>query len=420
MIERPERTARVLIALALLQLCLLALRAGRIGSSPELAGENAGLATPMDEPARRSAARRDAPPTALAPAAPTASRQTDEVFGRVVDPEGRPLEARVILRYPDGRHFEVQGDAEGRFRFSAVEAEELSVEALHPGFRAQRREGIARGAEIEIVLTRGSGLRGRVVDLAGRGVAGAFVEARGSGGYLELRRADEDGRYEIPRPASGMLSFTVASPGHDLLETSRVPVRAEDDAIEDWALRDGIAFLTRIVDARTGEPIAGARIALEPAGMLAADDLRRRAYPPAGISDREGLFRCDGLPRGGALLSIIASGYTPIAQTLRIDESVRGEQRFALERGRSVRGRIEARGGASLWEVSLEQLHDLGQWSAVGGRVATDAEGRFELTGAPGDRPLRVVVWQGKVRAKVSEPIEPGPGDATAVRIALE
>jgi hypothetical protein len=406
--------------MALVQLCLLALRAGRMGIGPEGASEYEGLATPVEEPARRPAAGRKAAPIAAAAAAPNASRQTDEIYGRVVDPEGRPLAARVVLRAPDGRHFEAQGDAEGGFRFSGIDAEEFSVEALHPGFRAQRLEGLAPGAEVRIELTRGSGLRGRVVDLAGRGVAGAFVEARGSGGYLELRRTDEDGRYEIPRPASGMLSFTVAAPGHDLLETSRVPVRAEDDAIEDWALGEGIAFFARIVDARTGEPIAGARLALEPAGMLAADDLRRRAYPPAGIADREGAFRCDGLPRGGALLAIAAAGYTPIAQTLRIDESVRGEQRFALERGRSVRGRVEARGGASLWEVSLEQLHDLGQWSAVGGRVPTDAEGRFELAGAPADRPLRVVVWQGKVRAKVSESIAPGAQDASSVRIALE
>ncbi|MBL8900353.1 MAG: carboxypeptidase regulatory-like domain-containing protein [Planctomycetes bacterium] len=418
--EHPERAARVLIACALMQLLLLAFRSSQTETGTDVARERAALAAPAPEPAPRPSSL--GPKAIAAPAAaPAAERSSEEVFGRVTDPEGRPLAARVVLRYADGRHVEGQGDAEGRFRFSAVEPGEISVEALHAGHRTLRRDAAPRGEELVLELSRGSGLRGRVVDLSGRAVSGAYVEARGSAGYLELRRTDEDGRYEIPRPASGMLSFTVASPGHDLLETSRLPVRVEDDQLEDWVLRAGISFSLRVVDAASGEPIAGARITLQPAGMLAADDLRRRAYPLPGVTDRDGIYPCDGLPSGGLALGIQAPGFAPIAQTLRIDESVRGEQRFALDRGRGVRGRIESRGmKRGGWELSLECLSELGHWNEVGVRATTDAAGRFELTGGPVDRPLRVIVWQGRSRAKTSERLEPSREDLAELVLELE
>jgi hypothetical protein len=421
--EHPERAARFLLACALLQVLMLAYRSSRAESGSEPSRERTALSAPAAETKERPSplAPRVAKPAPTAASTPAAERSSEEVFGRVVDLEGRPLAARVVLHYADGRHLEGQGDEEGRFRFPAVEPGDISVEALHPGHRTLRRDAAPRGAEIVLELARGSGLRGRVVDLSGRPVSGAFVEARGSAGYVELRRTDEDGRYEIPRPASGMLSFTVASPGHDLLETSRVPVRVEDEQLEDWVLREGIAFTARVVDAVSGEPIAGARITLQPAGMLSADDLRRRAFPLPGVTGKDGTYHCDGLPRAGVILAIAAHGFAPISQTLRIDESVRGEQRFALDRGRVVRGRVQARGAARAgWELSLEQLSDLGQWTEVGARANTDAGGRFELTGAPVDRPLRVIVWQGRVRAKISERLEPGGDGLEELLLELE
>ncbi|MBK9383472.1 MAG: carboxypeptidase regulatory-like domain-containing protein [Planctomycetes bacterium] len=420
--EHPERAARFLLACALLQLLMLAFRSSRAESAPEPLRERAALSAPAAEPKSSSPlAPRAAQQAPTAAAVPSAERSSEEVFGRVVDLEGRPLAARVVLRYADGRHLEGQGDEDGRFRFPAVEAGDISVEALHPGHRTLRRDAAPRGTEIVLELARGSGLRGRVVDLSGRPVSGAFVEARGSAGYLELRRTDEDGRYEIPRPASGMLSFTVASAGHDLLETSRVPVRVEDEQLEDWVLREGISFAIRVVDAASGAPIAGARITRQPAGRLSADDLRRRAFPLPGVTGKDGTYHCDGLPRAGVILGIAAHGFAPVAQTLHIDESVRGEQRFALDRGRVVRGRIQARGGVRAgWVLSLEQLTELGQWTEVGARATSDAAGRFELTGAPVDRPLRVIVWQGRVRAKISEQLEPGGDGLQELLLELE
>jgi hypothetical protein len=124
------------------------------------------------------------------------------VIGRVMDSQGRPI-AGASVRL--GQHFwspAITSDADGRFRFRNLTATDTFVTVQAAGHAPEARSVRVRDrlAPIEFRLGPGRRIRGKVVDLQGRPLAGASVIV-GRWGGLEpsigcrkpMRRVDSSG-----------------------------------------------------------------------------------------------------------------------------------------------------------------------------------------------------------------------------------
>ena len=103
------------------------------------------------------------------------------LVGRVVDREGRPLDAQVRVGPRSGPFGSgTTTDEEGRFRLEDLEAGELEVLATHESTHASATLRGAPGETItwEAVLSEGGAIRGRLVDERGAPVAGWLVQVQ--------------------------------------------------------------------------------------------------------------------------------------------------------------------------------------------------------------------------------------------------
>jgi protocatechuate 3,4-dioxygenase beta subunit len=89
--------------------------------------------------------------------------------GIVRDPEGRPIAGASVLtrRNPSNYDVYTKSDEKGRFRLEAVPAETTLVEAYAAGFESAQLHNVPLDREdVELVMARGGGLAGTVVDAA--------------------------------------------------------------------------------------------------------------------------------------------------------------------------------------------------------------------------------------------------------------
>jgi hypothetical protein len=155
-----------------------------------------------------------------------------------------------------GATHETEAQPDGRFAFRGIPghgAFGVSVEhghlagLLHLGVDPEPGEHL----ELELQMTRGATVRGRVIDDTGTAVAGAEVEARFRGrvgdaiGAVRGTTSAEDGAYELEHVALGRIDVVASSEG----------------------LRDGrLKLPTELHD---GEELAGADVVLELGGRIA-------------------------------------------------------------------------------------------------------------------------------------------------------
>ncbi len=143
--------------------------------------------------------------------------------GRVLDPEGRPVAGATVAPALSGTgnsitgdaRYSVPTDAEGSFELWLPSSGTTSYNLIaHDGkYRTWRRWSNATGdrletrpgqhvGDIELRLTRPGAVRGRVVDAAGRPVAGRNVYAHAADGrsnryYQPMATSGNDGHFEL-------------------------------------------------------------------------------------------------------------------------------------------------------------------------------------------------------------------------------
>ncbi|MFW6050544.1 MAG: carboxypeptidase regulatory-like domain-containing protein [Myxococcota bacterium] len=174
-----------------------------------------------------------------------------------------------------------------------------------------------------------SPLSGRVYGPDGRPVAGAEVTVAGSGIWPPRRLATEDdgtfraeelpaGVYEVRARKGGL----VAEPRLGLTLSEGVPVFVS------LRLSAGVALAGRVVDARSGDPIEGARVTVSE-DLLSLD-------PRTAETDAEGRFRVTGLMARVHRVTATADGY--VARVA--EERTPGDApvRLALDRAATIAG----------------------------------------------------------------------------------
>jgi hypothetical protein len=271
---------------------------------------------------------------------------TVSVAGRIVDAESRsPIPGARVMLMPTARMFppgaagplQAVTDADGQFVFEAVAPGRYRIDAQKTGFaplagaEAPRMLDVAAGqvmTRLDLALTKGGAITGRIVDAGGEPVSETTVTAlrqtAGPSGQVmartlgmaqtndlgEFRLAGlPEGNYVViaaPRPQPPFAQSTAAA-GSMALAPTYYPGTTSKDAAHIISLAsaqtvNGIEFsllsmrayqVSGVAVDETGSPLGGAMITLR------ADPRNgSRGAPAMGRSDQNGTFRIGGVVSG--------------------------------------------------------------------------------------------------------------------------
>lgn len=214
----------------------------------------------------------------------------------------------------------------GRYRLRAVHGDHAGsatvVVDLSPG---ERESGIV------LRLSAGVPLGGRVLDGNRQPIAGARIElADGSevktDGFGMWSAGHRRGRQRLIIRAPGMLPAVVEVDLEDQATAIEQILHPAEGGLE-GRVRDG-----------NGQPIAGARVTLMPAGELAPTEV--------AWTDARGLFEFSRLVPGTATLELDHPEFAPVSKRIKVAKASRGEAplELVLARGWSLEVVVRARG----------------------------------------------------------------------------
>jgi carboxypeptidase family protein/PDZ domain-containing protein len=308
-----------------------------------------------------------------------------EYDGHVVDAEGRPVagaEVRIAGEDPSARVVAApdrwRTGPGGAFHFAAPDGAVL--EARREG------QGVGRGAvDMAVRATRALTIRlqaassvlsiaGSVEDAQGAPVEGAIVRAsrRRSDAPPATARTDAAGRFRLEGVGEGRWLVTASRPGaapaSDVAEAGASDVRLR--------LAGGGRVTGRVKDARSGAPVTSFTVAV-----------LSRTPRSVQVAAADGRYELDELPPGRAFVTVTAPGYAaPDEVRVAVPEpgAPAATADFALAPGARLRGVVVERGsGAPVAGARVEAEGGVPDvpGAPVRNEVATDAEGRFELSG---------------------------------------
>lgn len=250
--------------------------------------------------------------------------------GKVVNEDGQPVEsanvwASMMLEGRAGTQqwssdrtkadgtFELEGVVAGKYQISVSAEDYLELED-----KPELEVGESGADPITVTLESGGGVTGRVVDQRGEGVAGANVQARGTGGrsWRSSATTGDDGTFEIDNVEPGPTRVSankgwrkqLRAPGKsdddlqgELIEVAKGEVAEVELVVE---THDGTISGT-VVDAGGG-PVSDAFINCdresESAAAAAGRNLQSVRWGSWGrqpiLTDQDGAFTCDELGEG--------------------------------------------------------------------------------------------------------------------------
>lgn len=299
----------------------------------------------------------------------------------------------VALIAPDEAILEATHPDHGRGRARV----DTSVQASHRARIALRREPPPSEAGDRTIA-------GRVVDAAGAPVEGALVVARFDGARdLHPERgavSGGDGAFAVEGLDEGPYSLTATAEGH-ARGLASAAAGARDVTI---ALAPEGRVRVRVLDLE-GAPVAAATIVVE----RAVGDIEWESLGAVSGYDVEGTFEVAGLPVGPCRVVAVAPGFAPSEPVAARAAPDPREVALRVTRGGTILGRVVSAGdGAPLEGARVTLEGRLGGGASavpVSTSALTDADGRFELGGAP-PGVGSVVAWaadhHGRVRSGIA------------------
>ncbi len=324
--------------------------------------------------------------------------------GRVVDAEsGQPVEGFEVYMASAGHFYELARPhrvtmlSDGRF---------LTEEGLDPGAKynvvvsAPRYawsliegvtvDSVTATEGLEIALSRGATLRGRVVSDDGRPVVGARVQEMMPGAqpwspmrgpYLKAARTDETGTFIFEDASPDGIDVWVSHP--DFVDVRQKAVPTELDALVEFRMDRGLAIVGRVF--RAGRPAEGLQVT---AGPRERTDTPVR--PAQTTSDADGRYRLEHLRPGlyGVLLiegegmeqmPIRSMDVELVDQDVTLDFRPLGEGKI---HGTVVLDGQPTEGARVMASIGGGDPKD----RTLVGSAVTGAEGRYELSELPADR----------------------------------
>ena len=264
--------------------------------------------------------------------------------GRIVDASsGQPVpRARVVAHGDSALVLAGSSGLDGRYRLEGLAPGRYRVKVDEPGHVPYERDDVRVDAgatvRLDLPLTLGAALSGRVVDARGAPVAGATGRlargdtSRGPFGGLPFRRgADDvafrtgpDGTFKASRLApGGNQQLTVSHPEFEKRFVTGLSLPAGGaKAGLTIVLRPGLELRGVVLDVE-GRPVNGASLDVRPSasersgrggGFMIELGGRRNAEAPAATSGADGRFRVAGLSPGTYSVHVRHPGHADASQ----------------------------------------------------------------------------------------------------------
>ncbi|MEM7167471.1 MAG: carboxypeptidase-like regulatory domain-containing protein [Planctomycetota bacterium] len=281
-----------------------------------------------------------------------------------------------------------------------------------------------RTHELNIGLTRGSSIGGRVVNSSGAGVSGVEVIAEyspaglGGAGKLVRRalkyvngeflkgpftaRSGPDGSFELDSLIPGVYDVVAKDPRGVEVYAPKVETGSNHTVI---LLGQGASVEGTLVDTE-GIPVAGVQIQLERqeelldvpamfAGMAGIANILNQYLgegPRRVVSAESGKFRFAPLGAGRYKMTISQRGFLPLARDAAVDWNETNDLgEVAVYRGKSISGIVRSTDGKPLHGAEVVAFKAGGNFMNMGGqladfvtgrkRVKTDRDGTFVMSG---------------------------------------
>ena len=275
---------------------------------------------------------------------------------------------------------------DGRYRIRGLARSKVTVLGVATGFAEARSREVAIGAAetitgVDVVITAGTYLVGKITDQHGAPVIGAEVAARPDVGAPVEGFSDGDGMYRLG-PVAGTIELRASAYGHvEARRTIELPAPRGSVAAEhheDLVLEVADAILAGLLDDTAGAPIAGAHLE-----VIDGSGEGRHAVVAA-----DGTFSIDMLPRGHVRVRIEHPDYP--TEELDAIASATGERvRLHLQIGGAVEGALlDGASGAPVAGVTITATGPNGASS----EASTEKAGRWKLG------PLRPGHWKLEVK----------------------
>jgi len=229
------------------------------------------------------------------------------ISGRTGEEGGEPLAGvRVEVRSESLRApatYATASDREGRFRVVVSEAGSYRLSATRDGFARRDLAGLevrtAPLEDVEVTLSRGASVSGRLLGLAVEELAGVSIAARREGAVGAAVTAagavDHLGRYAVRHLGAGDWRITAELAGGRRRAEATVALAAGVREVErDLEFGAGVRLTGRLLHA--GEPLSGAHVTL-----IGRDESAQRSV----LSSHDGSFRIEDLEPGRYRLDVL-------------------------------------------------------------------------------------------------------------------
>lgn len=301
------------------------------------------------------------------------------VAGRVVGPEGEPVEGARVSREGGGAFgaIEVASGPDGRFEMRGLPPGRARLRAAHPRYLAPPPLAVvAPAADVLIALRAGGTVLGEVLGLDGAPAKVAVTLHDGRGRVLA--RSPREGRFIFEGLAAATyLLATERAAG--AIARADVRLGAGERRRVDLVLEAGGTVAGACVD-EGGEPVPDARVIAAAQGIAFSAEARTRA---------DGRFAIEGLLDATYAVSVRPPARFSPPEPLAVvvaNGSGPADLLFELRAGAAVEGRARAADGGPAGGARIG-IYDLG--GARLGAADADPSGRFRVASLPvGDATL--------------------------------